>query len=344
MERTAGPIDLMIDLANAGVDSQIMDLWRSLFVNELFFKFDLQSSSPNSRERLRQMYKLGIKPNMCLSDAEVEALRGTEPKLGDEDLIEEATYVFERAGGKERTLACLVRNCLDKKLVVESAKLLRTVHGDLSNRGSIIHKGSMMSRKRKDGSLSFTKVVPPSVLQFLRERNARLGLTGPYSDFLGYADKTPRHPFCRETNWSLERPDIFEISRPLVQEVDYVYRDLLFDPWKRQRDFMKAVSGSFKYTGSTFSTVTINLNVSACYHTDEGDFRGGMGNLVVLELGRDDSGILVVPREHLAFIVRPRDVLLMNVHHMHGNCPLTVGGTRLTAVLYARERINDCGE
>jgi hypothetical protein len=32
----------------------------------------------------------------------------------------------------------------------------------------------------------------------------------------------------------------------------------------------------------------------------------------------------------------------MNVHHMHGNLPLTVGGTRLTAVLYARELINKC--
>jgi hypothetical protein len=289
------------------------------------------------------MYKHEIKSKMCLSDIDVEALRGTEPKLGDEDLIEEDTYFFERVEGKERALACLVRNCLDKKLVADSTKLLRTVHGDLSNRGSIIYKGSMMNRERKDGSQSFTKAIPPAVLQFLRERNARLGLTGPYSDFLGYADKTPRHPFCRETNWSLERPDIFEISRPLVQEVDYAYRDLLFDPWKRQRDFMKRVSERFKYTGSTFSTVTINLNVSACYHTDQGDFRGGMGNLVVLELGRDDSGILIMPRERLAFIVRPTDVLLMNVHHMHGNCPLTVGGTRLTGVFYARQRIDKCG-
>jgi|HubBroStandDraft_4_1064222.scaffolds.fasta_scaffold41634_2 hypothetical protein len=291
------------------------------------------------------MYKLEIRPNMCLSDAEVEALRGTVPMRGDEDLIEEDIYVFERVGGKERALAYLVRNCLDKKLVADSAKLMRTVHGDLSNRGSVIYKGSMMNRERKtDGSLSFTKAVSPAVLQFLRERNARLGLTGPYSDFLGYADKTPRHPFCRETNWSLERPDIFEISRPLVQAVDYVYRDSQFDYWKRQRDFMRGVSDNFKYTGATFSTATVNLNVSSCYHTDEGDFRGGMGNLVVLELARDDSGILVMPREHVAFLARPTDVLLMDVHHMHGNCPLTVGGTRLTTVLYARERINDCGE
>ena len=76
---------------------------------------------------------------------------------------------------------------------------------------------------------------------------------------------------------------------------------------------------------------------------DSGDFLGGMGNLVVLELARDDSGILVMPRERVAFLVRPTDCLLMNVHHMHGNLPLTFGGTRLTAVLYARQKMHECG-
>jgi hypothetical protein len=132
-------------------------------------------------------------------------------------------------------------------------------------------------------------------------------------------------------------------SRPLVKEVEYVNKHELPAPWKRQRDFMREVSEDFKYHNSMFSTVTINLNVQCAYHIDAGDFRGGMGNLVVLELGRDDSGILVMPRERVAFLVRPTDCLLMNVHHMHGNLPLTVGGTRLTAVLYARQNIDECG-
>ena len=57
----------------------------------------------------------------------------------------------------------------------------------------------------------------------------------------------------------------------------------------------------------------------------------------------DDSGILVMPRERVAFLVRPTDCLLMNVHQLHGNLPLTLGGTRLTAVLYARQNIHKCG-
>jgi hypothetical protein len=287
------------------------------------------------------MRKVTIRPERCLSDAEVEALRGLPPKVGDYDeLIDEEAIVIEPTDG---VLARLVTNCFDKRLIVDTAELFRSVHGDLSNRGNVIHKGSMMNRERKsDGSLSLTKAVPPSVLQYLRDRNSRLSLSGPYADVLGYLDKTPRTPFCRETAWSLERRDIFKISRPLVEEVERVNREELRDYWLRQREFMKHVSQKFKYPDSMFSTVTVNLNLACAYHTDDGDYRGGIGNLVVLELGNDRSGILVLPRERVAFIVRPTDCLLMNVHHMHGNLPLTVGGTRLTVVLYARERINKC--
>lgn len=290
------------------------------------------------------MYKLRISSRSCLSDAEVEALRGRLANVSDYQgpPIDEDSIVTEEPSGE--VLARLVTNCLSKKVVTEGAKLFRTVHGDLSNRGSVIYKGAMMYRERtSDGSMSFSTAVPQPLLQGLRERNARLKLTGPHSDFLGYFDRL-RDDFCRPTAWSLDRPDIFEISRPLVNEVEYVNRHELHDPWQRQRDFMRGVSQDFKYPDSIFSTVTVNLNLRCAYHTDDGDYRGGMGNLVVLELGDDDSGILVMPRERVAFIVRPADCLLMNVHHMHGNLPLTVGGTRLTAVLYAREHINDCGK
>lgn len=278
---------------------------------------------------------------MRRSDAEVEALRGILPTEADyECLFEEDAIIFEPNGD---VLARLVRNCLSEKTITEAARLFRSVHGDLSNRGSVIYKGAMMNRERaSDGSLSRTKIVPPSILQLVRDQNVRLGLTGPYSDFLGYFDKTGRERICRETAWSLSHPGIFKISQPLAEEVEYVNKHELPHHWRRQRKFMKQVSENFKYRGSIFSTLTINLNLRCCNHTDDGDFRGGMGNLVVLELGDEKSGILVMPSDGVAFIVRPTDCLLMNVHRLHGNLPLTLGGTRLTAVLYARQRIDKC--
>src|SRR5579859_2535582 len=180
------------------------------------------------------MYRLKISSRSCLTAAEVEAMRGRMPNPADyEHLIDEDALVIEKPRGE--VIARLVTNCLRKKVVTEGAKLFRTVHGDLSNRGSVIYKGSMMYRERTDGSLSLSKAVPPSLLQQQRERNARLGLTGPYSDFLGYFDKRLRDDFCRPTAWSLDRPDIFEISRPLVKEVEYVNKQALSHHWQRQR-------------------------------------------------------------------------------------------------------------
>src|SRR5260370_1423944 len=134
------------------------------------------------------MYVRNIRRELCRSDAKVKAMRGRVPNPTDyEYLIDEDAIVIEKPTGE--VIARLVTNCLSKKVVTEGAKLFRTVHGDLSNRGSVIYKGSMMYRERTDGSLSLSKAVPPSLLQQQRERNARLGLTGPYSDFLGYFDK-----------------------------------------------------------------------------------------------------------------------------------------------------------
>src|ERR1700730_9005306 len=96
-----------------------------------------------------------ISPSMCRSDAEVEAMRGTLPKPYDYEYLIQDDARVEVSG--EGVLACLVTNCLSTKLVTESAKLLGTVHGGLSNRGSIIYKGSMMNRERTDESLSLTK-------------------------------------------------------------------------------------------------------------------------------------------------------------------------------------------
>jgi hypothetical protein len=158
------------------------------------------------------------------------------------------------------------------------------------------------------------------------------------SDFLGWEHKSPRFPFCRETAWSLRNPEVLEAARPFVREVDRIYREELPDHWKRQREFMERVSPDFKFEDSVFSTVPVNRNVRTTYHQDRDDFRGGMGNLVVLD--GDGSGALVMPRYRLAFLLRPTDVLLMDVHAMHGNAIFT--GERLTAVLYAREHIDAC--
>jgi hypothetical protein len=271
-------------------------------------------------------------PQLCRTDAEVEAMRNTFANLAHYDyLIEEDAIVI----GPDGIIARLVTNCLDEHLVANTREHFAKVRGDLTNRGSVLGDGSMMDRERKDGTLSYTKAVPLSIVRKMRANNT-------YSDFLGWMDKSKygdRFPECRQTAWSVGSPEIHGAAVPFIRAVDSVYAQELPDHYARQREFMERVSPKFKFEGTTFSTCTVNRNLRTSYHTDRDDFAGGMGNLVVLA-GKE--GALVMPKFRLAFLPRPTDVLLMNVHEMHGNLPFT--GERLTAVLYARENIDECGD
>lgn len=273
------------------------------------------------------MRTLLIPDSKIRSETETAAFKGKLANVADfEYFVDYDCLVLARTGVRG-VVARLVTDCLNTPQ--ETVDALRTVKGNLSNRGLGI---PLLNRERSDKTFGNTKDVPKSLI-----------VPGD-SNFLGWYDATPREPFCRPTAWSLERPDILEMSREFEGNVHKVYREELPHHWQEQIDFMKAASPRFKYRESPYSTITVNHNARFPYHPDEGDFAGGLGNLVVLDGGKDDSGVMVMPRERVAFLVRPGDVLFMNVHALHGNLPLTQGQQRLTAVLYAREKIDKCIE
>jgi hypothetical protein len=278
-----------------------------------------------------RMYALQLIPQIERSDAEVASLRNTFANPVHYDyMIEEDAVIFSPEG---RVLARLVTNCLSESLVAATAAQFIKVRGDASGRPSVVGKDSMMYRLRKDGTMGHTKEVPPEIIAEMRAQNT-------FTDFLGWMDASKmgdRFPECRQTGWSVRCPEIHEAAGPFIEEVARVYREELPDHWLAQTEFMRGVADGWKFD-DTFSTVTVNRNLRTTYHYDNGDYRGGMGNLVVL--AGEEGGELVMPRFRIAFRPRPTDVLLMNVHEMHGNLPFT--GERLTAVLYAREHIDQC--
>jgi len=266
-----------------------------------------------------------LKESDLLSDLETAQLYGKYANQADYvhgPIDEDCTVTSPRA--PFGIAAKLVTGRL--KTPSRTVELFRTVKGDLSNRALGV---PLMYRERPDGSFSHTKDVPPSVR-----------VPGD-SNFLGWFDKTPRETSCRPTAWSLERPNILEISRDFERHVHQVYKEELLRHWQEQMAFMKNVSSAFKYLNSVYSTITVNHDARFPYHYDLGDFAGGLGNLVVLDGSCDESGVMVMPTERVSFLVRPGDILFMNVHALHGNLPLN-GKERLTAVLYARAGLNDC--
>ena len=269
------------------------------------------------------MYALALHDSELRTDAEVAAMEDTYANESDFARLFDEDCIIFGSTGPQGVVARLVTGCLSLKR--ETIDGFRTVEGEASNRF-----GPRLPRERPDGTFGLTNDVPKSVR-----------VPGE-TDYIGWVDATPREPFCRPTAWAIERPDMLEMSRQYERDVNQIYLEELPHHWREQMDYMKAVSKQFKYLDSPYSTITVNRNVRTPYHTDKNDFRGGMGNLVVLDGGGDDSGIIVMPRERVAFRVRPGDVLFMNVHALHGNLALTPGKERLTTVLYARENLHEC--
>jgi hypothetical protein len=272
------------------------------------------------------MYALALTEGDLLTEEETARLHGQYANEADyvHGPFDEECTVFA-PNGPHGLAVKLVTNCLSTPQ--ETVEFFRTVNGEITNRGLGV---PLMYRERKDGTFGHTKDVPPSLI-----------IPGD-SNFLGWSDKTPREDSCRPTAWSLARPDILEISRDFERNVHRVYREEVPYHWQEQWDFMKGVSPNFKYLNSVYNQITINKDVRFPYHYDMGDFIGGLGNLVVLDGGDDESGVIVMPQIRCSFLVRPGSILFMDVHQLHGNLPLTPGKPRLTQVLYAKERIHLC--
>ena len=100
---------------------------------------------------------------------------------------------------------------------------------------------------------------------------------------------------------------------------------------------------------SPFTTITCNKSWRTAAHIDDGDLRSGFGRMCTGEFEGCD---LVFPRYRTAVRYREGDVLLANVHQVHGNTPLLTpdrkvplpGGNRerLVCVFYYSERMDQC--
>lgn len=163
------------------------------------------------------MYCLVIIPQLCRTDAEVEALRGQFANPAHyEYLIEEDAIVI----GPDGVIARLVTDCLEERLVANTRGHFAKVKGNLSARPSVVGKGAMMPRLREtDGSMGHTNEVPAAIIKKMRANNT-------YSDFLGWMDKSKygsRFPECRQTSWSRNSPEIHGAAEPFIRAVDTVY-------------------------------------------------------------------------------------------------------------------------
>jgi hypothetical protein len=160
---------------------------------------------------------------------------------------------------------------------------------------------------------------------------------GGSGDQLFYFDEQ-NAKVCRLTRWSMRHPEVMQATAHLVAHVDHVYKTVAPAAYARQMAKVKSIQSHLRIGQTVFTTLTVNKNNRTAAHRDSGDVREGLGCLTTH--GDFEGGYFIMPKFQIAFDVRPGDVLLANVHELHGNDKFT--GERVSVVYYARERMHLC--
>tara|TARA_B100000214_G_scaffold375538_2_gene362454 strand:+ start:6208 stop:7362 length:1155 start_codon:yes stop_codon:yes gene_type:complete len=176
---------------------------------------------------------------------------------------------------------------------------------------------------------------------------------------------------CRLTHFTRTNYDKYKSGLPFIQRIDALFKKLIPTAYEKQLERANQ-KPHLKIPETSFSTITINRNFRTALHRDAGDFKGGFGNLTVIERGKYHGGYTVFPQFGVGVDVRSGDFLAMDVHQWHSNTEIyeteedklyndtidyafkdnpevgTVGlnnkYTRLTFVCYLREKILNCSD
>jgi len=171
----------------------------------------------------------------------------------------------------------------------------------------------------------------------------------------GSMDRYPRIPFCRQTGWTAQNREKFEMAFPLIEKANQIYRENLPIRWEGQRKASENLDDHFRIADTVYSTVTINKSFRTACHRDAGDLcedgsqevPRGFSNLCVVSNGKKFDGFyLCFPEYRVAAHIENGDFIMMDAHKIHGNTPLISsdpGFERISLVFYYRESMSECG-
>jgi hypothetical protein len=200
-----------------------------------------------------------------------------------------------------------------------------------TNRGAFSAQPRWL-RKRQDGVISNTNMA-----EAVR------------SSVVGYFDRYPRIPYCRETSLTSKNPKEWGACLPLFQEIAKLFEQQVPNRYKAQLEAATKTHPAYVIPKTPFTTITVNNCVAGGYHTDAGDYQPGFGVMLVLRRGIYRGCNLVFPKYRSAVDMQDRDVIFFDPHEVHGNVPFSdqvgVEGEdweRISLVLYFRHKMLDC--
>jgi len=189
--------------------------------------------------------------------------------------------------------------------------------------------GPRFRRRKRDGTRSRTNQAPHQP-----------------TSILGFFEREPRTPYCRQTAFTRQHAAAFAGIQPFVRAVSKTFQAYAPERWAVQRRFVEDLSQDFVIPGTVFTTMTFNQTFRTRAHRDKNDLRAGFGVMAVLEGGDYRGGELIFPKFRTAVDMRTGGVCLADVHELHGNAPfigLPGRFKRLSFVFYVREKMTVCG-
>lgn len=287
------------------------------------------------------MKTIRIEPSM--TEEESDELSGT--KLGDDAfdvLITGDTAVHDAETGD--LILRYIPSVISNDLCRQGYAALKDAAKPTTNRGyaggqvtknTVGKEGTQVGptgyrEKKKDGTVSNTH----------RANSVESGI-------VGYFDRNPRHPYCRQTAYTMQNPKQFMQAMPFIERVNDVFRQEAPTRYQAQLEIAERTVSDFVIPGTVFTTITVNHNWQTAVHKDAGDYEPGMGVMTCLRSGNWEGCYLCLPRWRVACDMRTGGVLLADVHQWHGNTPIEAPVAeryeRLSMVFYYREYMSYCG-
>jgi len=179
----------------------------------------------------------------------------------------------------------------------------------------------------------------------------------------GYYGRYPRIPYCRTTNYTANDVERWKKCLHYINRVDDYFAELLPNRYASQKRAAESIDPELRIGDTAFTTVTINSNFRTACHRDAGDWHEGFGNLSCTGKGEWDGGYTIFPEFRAGVKLNPGDVLIADVHEIHGNTAIREKGTgreaiftgnkqnkekivdfeRISLVCYLRRNMTECG-
>lgn len=271
-------------------------------------------------------------------DDRVEALVGTRALREHARLwITGDVDVYKPDG---QPLLLLRRGAVTEGAKAEAWPFLREMRKyKTENRGHFAAAARICPRRKADGKQSSTN-------RAYDENGNRVDVP---SGIAGYFDRYPRTPYCRQTAATLADPAGWAGCRPMLQEVARVMERCVPKRYAAQLAQAEKTHPAYVVPGTPFTTITVNNTFAGGYHRDAGDYAPGFGAMAVFRRGTYAGCELVLPAFGIGVDLQDRDLVLFDVHEVHGNTPFrdAVGEPvedheRVSVVFYYREKMAEC--